>query len=269
MKRERLYRTTGLILHRKEFGEADFLLTVFSPHLGRQRLVAKGARKPTSRKAGHVEPFNHVHLLLARGRELDVVSQVETLESFRPLREDLERVSLAYYLAEFIGNFVEEGDENPALFDLSLATLARLCEARDAALSVRYFELRALGLLGYQPQLHFCVACQTRLEAVVNYFDPEAGGVLCPPHGEAVRRAQPLALATFKVLRYMQTHPWGDVATLRITPATHRDLENVLLRYIVHLLERRLKSVDFIRRLRREAGTTETVGNAPPATGSR
>jgi DNA repair protein RecO (recombination protein O) len=253
MERERLYRTDGLILHRTDFGEADRLLTVFSPHLGRLRLLAKGARKVTSRKAGHVEPFTYVHLLVARGRNLDIVSQVETLEAFRLLREDLERTSQAYYLAELVSSFVEEGDENPLLFDLTLSTLARLCEARDRLLAMRFFELRSLGLVGYQPQLHFCVECRRQLEPVTNYFHPASGGILCPRHGEALRKAEPLALPTLKVLRYMQTHPWDQVAVLRLKPDTHLDVEAVLQRYIVYLLERRLKSVDFIYRLRREA----------------
>ncbi len=77
MNRERLYQTDGIILHRTDFGEADRLLTVFTPRLGRLRLLAKGARKLTSRKAGHIELFTYVHLLVARGRNLDIVSQVE------------------------------------------------------------------------------------------------------------------------------------------------------------------------------------------------
>jgi DNA repair protein RecO (recombination protein O) len=253
MDRERLYRTDGLILHRTDFGEADRLLTVFTPRLGRLRLLAKGARKPTSRKAGHVEPLTYVHLLVARGRGLDIVSQVETLESFRPLREDLERTSQAYYLAELINSFIEEGDENLPLFDLALATLARLCETRDRMLALRFFELRCLGLVGYQPQVHFCVECQVQLEPVTNYFYPSAGGVLCPRHGEGIKAAEPLAMPTFKVLRYMQTHPWDEVTALRLKPETHLDLEAVLQRYIVFILERRLKSVEFIHRLRRDA----------------
>lgn len=257
MDRERLFRTDGLILHRTDFGEADRLLTVFTPNFGRLRLLAKGARKPTSRKAGHVEPFTYVHLQVARGRNLDIVSQVETLETFRVLREDLERTSQAYYLAELINRFIEEGDENRPLFDLALSTLARICEARDRMLTLRFFELRCLGLVGYQPQLHFCVECQTQLEPVTNFFYPPSGGVLCPRHGEAVRGAEPLALPTFKVLRFMQTHPWDEVESLRIKPETHLDLEAILQGYIIYLLERRLKSVEFIHRLRHEAQVVE------------
>jgi DNA repair protein RecO (recombination protein O) len=253
MERERLYRTEALILHRTDFGEADRLLNVYTPRLGRLRLLAKGVRKPSSRKAGHVEPFTHVNLLVARSKTLDIVSQAEIVEPFRRLHEQLERASLAYYVAELITGFTEEHDENAPLFDLIHATLARLCDVRDPLLALRYFELRALGLLGYQPQLHFCVACQAPLEPVTNYFDPGAGGVLCPRHGEGVRTALPLALPTFKVLRYMQTQPWDKVAGFQLKPETHLDVEAVLQRFIVHVLERRLKSVEFIHRLRREA----------------
>ena len=253
MDRGRLYRTEGLILHRTDFGEADRLLAVYTPRYGLLRLLAKGARKPTSRKAGHVEPFTCVSLLVARGRNLDIVSQVEMLEPFRRLRENLELASLSYYVAELITGFTEEGDSNPPLFDLTVATLSRLCEARDPTLALRFFELRALGLLGYQPQLFLCITCQAQLEPVANYFYPAAGGVLCPRHGEGFPDAVPLALPTFKVLRYMQTHPWDQVGALRIRPETHLDLESVLQSFIVYQLERRLRSVDFIHRLRREA----------------
>jgi DNA repair protein RecO (recombination protein O) len=256
MDRERLYRTEALILHRSDFGEADRLLNVFTPQHGRLRLLAKGVRRLTSRKAGHVEPFTHVNLLVARGQTLDIVSQAEIVEPFRPLHENLELASLAYYVAELIAGFTEERDENAPLFDLALATFSRLCEAREPALVLRFFEMRALGLLGYQPQLYFCVACQAQLEPVINYFDPASGGMLCPRHGESVKSASPLVLPTFKVLRYMQTQPWEQVATLRLKPETQLDLESVLQRFIVYVLERRLKSVEFIHRLRRESRGT-------------
>jgi DNA repair protein RecO (recombination protein O) len=251
--RERLYRTKGLILHYRDFGEADRLLIVFSPHLGQLRLLAKGARKITSRKAGHLEPLTYVSMLVARGQSLDIVSQVETLEAFGRLREDLDNVSLAYYVAEFVSRFTEEGDENPEFFQLTLETLRRLEEeSTDRQLVLRFFELRALGSLGYQPQLFFCVSCQKQLEPVVNYFIPEAGGMVCPEHGEGVAEAVAVSLPALKVLRFMQTRPWDQVAAVRLRSSTHAEVEALLQRFIVYLLERHIKSLDFVHRLRRE-----------------
>lgn len=262
MERERLYRTEALILHRADFGEADRLLHVLTPRLGRLRLLAKGVRKLSSRKAGHVELFTHASLLVARGSTFDIVSQAEVLEPFRQLHEDLERASMAYYVGELVIRFTEEQDENTPLFYLTLNMFERLCTARDPLLALRFFELHILELTGYRPQLCFCVACQRRLEPVLNYFSPPLGGVLCPRHKGQVERMTPLTLPTFKVLRYMQTEPWERVATLRLNSEIHMELESHLQDFIVHVLERQLKSVEFIHRLRRELHRN-TLGHHP------
>ncbi|RMF05466.1 MAG: DNA repair protein RecO [Chloroflexi bacterium] len=250
--RERLYRTDALILRRSDFGEADRLLTVMTPEYGKLRLLAKGVRKTTSRKAGHVELFMLTNMLVARGRTFDIVSQAEIVEAYRPLREDLDKTSHAYYLAELVDRFVEEHDPNVPLFELLALSLARLGHADDPFLVLRFFELHLLSLTGYQPQLHFCVVCQEALEPVDNnYFHLPDGGALCPTHGQTRPTAQILPLVVLKVLRYLQTEPWENVAGLQLNPATRRHVESLLLEYITFVLERRLKSVDFLHKLRR------------------
>jgi DNA repair protein RecO (recombination protein O) len=249
---ERLYRTDAIILRRSDFGEADRLLTVFSQAHGKLRLLAKGVRKTTSRKAGHVELFMLTNMLVARGRNFDIVSQAEIVETYRALREDLDKTSQAYYLAELIERFTEEHDPNAPLFELLALTLVHLSHTDDPFIVMRYFELHLLSLTGYQPQLHFCVVCQEALEPVENnYFHFGDGGVLCPAHGEIRSQAEVIPLAVLKVLRYLQTQPWEKVANLQLNPATRQHVESLLLGYITFVLERQLKSVDFLRKLRR------------------
>jgi DNA repair protein RecO (recombination protein O) len=250
VSRERLYRTEAIILKRSDFGEADRLLTFFTPHRGKLRAVAKGARKPGSRKSGHLELFSHSRLLLARGRNLDIVTQAETVEPFLPLREDLLRTTYAYYAAELTDRFSGDEDENRAVFDLLLAVFGWLSEARDLALVARFFELRLLSLVGYQPQLFQCLNCQTQIEPVINFFHPAEGGVLCPRCGEGRSEAVPLSLNTLKVLRFLQTRDYNTIQLLRVRPSLHAELEAVMLRYITYFLERNLKSVDFLQHLR-------------------
>lgn len=253
MTNERLYRTDAIILRRSDFGEADRLLTVLTPARGKVRLLAKGVRKTTSRKAGHVELFMLTDMLVAHGRTWDIISQAEVVEAYRDLREDLDKTSHAYYLAELVDRFSEEHDPNQPLFELLALTLARLSHLDDPYLNLRYFELHLLSLTGFQPQLHFCVAGEEPIQAVENnYFHFVDGGVLCPTHGQARPNAEPLPLAVLKVLRYLQTEPWEQVAKLQLSPATRQQVERLLLGYLTFVLERRLKSVDFIRRLRRE-----------------
>jgi DNA repair protein RecO (recombination protein O) len=235
MTNERLYRTDAIILRRADFGEADRLLTVFTPDRGKLRLLAKGVRKTTSRKAGHVELFMLTQMLVAQGRTWDIISQAEIVQAYRGLRDDLDKTGHAYYLAELIDRFTEEHDPNQPVFELLALTLAHL----------------VLNLTGFQPQLYYCVACQEALEAVENnYFHFIDGGVLCPTHGQLRPNAELLPLAVLKVLRFLQSEPWERVAQLHLTPKTRSQVETLLLTYITSLLERQLKSVEFLKKLR-------------------
>ncbi len=253
-RRQRLYRVDGIILRRSDMGEADRLLTVFTAERGKLRLLAKGVRKVLSRKAGHVELFTHSTLLVAKGRTWDIVTQAETIEAYRPLRHDLLRTTYAYYIAELVDRFMEEEDESRPVFDLTRETLSRLCEADDPYLVVRFFELRLLSLAGYQPQLFVCVRCRASLEPVMNYFSLEDGGVLCPRCGEGNAKAQPLSVNVLKVLRFIQTREYDLVRRLNLRPELRTEVERLLYRYIVYVLERNLQSVDFLWTLRRQMG---------------
>lgn len=252
MSRERVYRTEAIILKRGDFGEADRLLTFFTPYLGKLRAVAKGARKPGSRKAGHLELFSHTRLLLAQGRNLDIITQAETVEPHLPLRQDLLRATYAYYVAELVDCFLGDEDENRRVFDLLLAAFGWLGQADDLALAARFFEMRLLALVGYQPQFFQCVSCQTKIEPVINFFHPGEGGVLCPRCGEGRPETLALSLNALKVLRFLQTHDYDTCRLLRVRPPLHAELETVMLRYLTYLLERDLKSVDFLHHLRRQ-----------------
>lgn len=253
MPRERVYRTRAIILKRRDQGEADRVLTVFTPGLGKRTYIARGVRKPASRKAGHLEPFTHVALLVAKARSWDVVTQVETVTSFQGLREDLERAAYAYYVAELVDAFTEEEDSHPPLFDLLLRTLGYLQETEHLSITARWFELRLLHLSGYQPQLFHCVECGDELEPLTNYFSLARGGMLCPRHGEGRKEAEPLDLNTFKVLRYLQSRPFSLVSQLSLSSDRLRLVEKTLAAYIRYVLERKLKTPGFIKLLGSQA----------------
>jgi DNA repair protein RecO (recombination protein O) len=250
--RERVYRIEAIVLRRSDFGEADRLLTVFTPDRGKLKLVAKGARKPTSRKSGHVELFSLGQLLVAVGRELDIVTQAETVEPFLPVREDLLRTTYAYYLAELTDAFTAEHDENRPVFDLLKEALAWLCTAADLPLLARYYELHLLGLVGYQPQLFVCGGCKGLLEPADSYLSAAEGGVFCQGCGRDRPGARALSLNALKVLRFLQTREWATCALLRLSRSSHVEVEQTMEHYITYHLERGLKSPGFIDRLRRQ-----------------
>jgi len=168
-RRQRLYRVSAIVLRRRDQGEADRLLTVLTRDRGKLTLLAKGVRRTASRKAGHIEPFTYVELLIAKGKSLDLVTQAETVEAHRRLREDLWRSSLAYYVAELTDAFIQDEDPHELLFDLVLETLGRLDRSENLPLAIRYCELHLLALAGYQPQLFRCVQCNELLKPEVNF----------------------------------------------------------------------------------------------------
>jgi DNA repair protein RecO (recombination protein O) len=250
---DRLYRVEAIVIRRRDWDEADRLLTLYTREHGKIQAVAKGARKPTSRKAGHVELFTRARLLIARTRSIDIVTQAETLDAFGPLRSSLEASTLAHYFSELLDRFTGDAETDPDLFDLLNLGLAWLCEADDHRLVARYYEIRLLDLAGFRPDLHHCPSCEERLEPVDSYFSPARGGVVCPKCGRGIREAFPLSLRAFKVLRYAQTRDWDHFRRLRLSAELHIEVEQALYRYLLFVLERNLKSVEFLRQLRREA----------------
>jgi DNA repair protein RecO (recombination protein O) len=251
--RERVYRTEAIVLRHSDFGEADRLLTVMTPYLGKLRLLAKGVRRPRSRKAGHLETFTRTQLLVARGRNLDIITQAQTLEPYLALRRDLWRTSHAYYAGELIDRFSEEDAENEPVYRLFSDALGWICKSPNLPLTLRYLELQVLNLVGYRPQLFNCLHCNAPLEPIVNYFSPQEGGILCPRCGEGTRGARPIGLGALKVLRYLQTREYRACEGLQLQPSTMDEVERALQDYLLYILERQFKSIEFLNLLR--AGT--------------
>lgn len=246
MENEKLYRTEAVVLRRTNIGEADRIMTVFTPTRGKLRVVAKGVRRTHSRLSGHVELFNQCNLMIATGRNLDIVTQSETIEAFRQLRADSNRLNYALYAAELLDGLTEEGQENYPLYKLLIETLTALNAGADPAVTLRAYELHALGFLGYRPQLENCARCNAELQPVLNYFSPEMGGVLCHNCGQIERRSSELSVNALKVMRYLQRNPFATGPRLRLEPELRRELEIVMRNYTRYLLERDLKSIELI-----------------------
>jgi DNA repair protein RecO (recombination protein O) len=249
---ERTFRSNAIIMRRQDFGEADRLLTIFTPEYGKMRVIAKGARKPAGRKTGHVELLTRAAMLIGYGREIHVLQQAELIEPFMPLREDLERGAYATYVAELADHFSEFEEQNVSLYKLLNATLGYLSEETvDLRLTARFYELHLLSLVGFQPSLFQCAVGQEDIEPQDQFFSLSDGGLVCPNHVKASSQVIPITLTALKTLRYLQTRDYDVVRKLRLDSVMQLEIERMLQNYIVHLLEHRLKSVEFIRRLRR------------------
>ena len=234
-------------------GEADRLLTLYTREHGKLKAIGKGARKPRSRKTGHIELFMRSQFMLAQGRNLDIVTQVETVEPYRAIRSDLVRTTYAAYAVELLDNFTPEAEKHTGVYQLLSEALYWFGETDNLLLAARHYELRLLSLVGFQPQLFYCVVSGELIEHEDQYFSAAEGGLIKREHRQRDRRARPISAAAVKVLRFLQTRPWDAVQNLQLRRDLHQEIEMVMHFYLQFLLEKGFKSADFLYRLRREA----------------
>lgn len=252
MPRPRTYRTPAIILKRRDIGEADRLVTLLTPFHGKVDAVAKGARRPGSTRAGHVELFTRADVLIAKGRDLDILTQAELVQPYLGLHENLTRGAYANYVVELMDRFTYSGDvDYEPLFKLLDTTLARLCDDEDLRRVVRYYELHLLDHVGFRPELQECVITREPILPMDQFFSFYEGGVVSPEAAQQGVNSVPLSLHMLKLLRHLQRSTYKQVASLRITDALHTDTERLMLQYIRYVLESRVQSVEFIQHLRR------------------
>jgi DNA repair protein RecO (recombination protein O) len=255
MSDPREYKTEAVVIKKTKLGEADTILTFFTPRLGKIQGFARSLRKPKSKLAGHLELLTHSQVSFARGRNIDTITGSQTINGFLPIRNDLWLTSCGVYVAELVNQFTAEREENRAVFDLLLETLGRLGAENDNELLLRYFEVHLLESAGYRPQLRQCLACHRSLEPATNYFSPSAGGLLCPDCAGEQPLAGPLSLNAQKVLRLLQTSAYfAEVRRVRIDAALAREVDETLRGYLRHLLEREVRSVAWLDDLRAMTG---------------
>jgi DNA repair protein RecO (recombination protein O) len=262
-KPPRVYQTAAIVLRQRRLGDADKVVTLYSANLGKIDIVAKGVRRTTSKLAGHVEPLNHGSFLLAHGRNLDVLTQAQTIEAFQPLHEDLDRLSRALYALELIERCTEERAENFVIYRLLLDTLRRISsDEGDIDLAIRFLEMALLDQLGYRPELERCIMCGTQIEPASAVWAPGVGGVLCSdcrPVDTSVRSLSPNGL---KILRLLQKGDVRSVMTLQLDHDLMFELEAALREAFHYALDRDIKSAQFIDAVRRPRPVARAPGTA-------
>jgi DNA repair protein RecO (recombination protein O) len=229
MREQHSFRVEAVVLRHSNWGEADRLLVLYTREKGKLQAVAKGARKMHSRKAGHVEPFMHVTLQLAKARGPQIVTDAETLDAYQPLREDLLRTGYASYIIELLDKFsYEDESDNPLIF----------------------YEIRLLDSLGFRPQLFNCVNCQSEIKPEHQFFSPAQGGVLCPRCGTGLKGVWSVSEAALKYLRHLQRSSYTLSERARPDSSIQKEMETLMQAYFTYLLERELNSPGFIQRVR-------------------
>ena len=232
------------------------MVTLYTRETGKLKAVVRGARKPTSRMVGHLEPLNLMHLSLATSRPggIDTVTQAQILDSHALLKADLDGISRGIYILELADGFGAEGSQNTELYNLLLDTLSSFHGDSDSELILRYFELHLLKCSGFMPELYHCVDCRRVLEAGRHRFSPELGGTLCPDCTPSGPRIMRLSVPALKVLRFIDRAGSPDLSHLRIDQVLQQELKDVLTATLKYWLDREIRSKRFMEHLEHSAG---------------
>lgn len=262
-RREQLYRTEAMVIGRLDFAETDRIFTLYTPKHGKLRAIAKGVRRPMSRMAPHLELYCRSRLMLAKGRELDVVTSAETVEAHWGLRSDLDGFGFASYLAELLSQLTQDRQENEAVYQLLVNSIRLLAEGADGFAVARHYELALLSMLGFRPEIYHCVVCERALEAEPNAFSIGLGGMLCLNCRAADPSAQPLSVNAQKYIRLLDRSGIGAAMALTPDPETAGEIERALGTFARHHAERDARSLSVLRSLREWQPDYNARGSLP------
>ena len=237
-----IVKTHAIVLATRNLGEADKLVTFFTQRQGKIKGTAKGARRVKSRFGGSLEPFTYCQVILFQKTRdsLYRIQQADILNSFRELREDLERILWASRVTALTSVMTPEGEANPALFNALLETFTTLQE-QDKELATRLFEIRLLQYTGYQPRLDTerCLRCQVKLDPQTIFFSPIHGGIICKNcSGREKVLVSAVTRGTVAFIRQAFKMSPRVASRLKATPAMKNELKNLLEAYFDHLLDR-------------------------------
>ncbi len=251
----RTYRCEALTLRKSPIGEADVVVTMFTKDRGKLRAVAKGARRTSSKMLGHLEPMTQIRLSLARGRNLDYITQVQVINMFADLKNNLEAITKGLYLAELVDGFGSEASSNQPLYQLVVETLESIGQESESEWPLRYFELQLLQFSGLMPELYQCVECRQPLSAGSHKFSTALGGTLCLNCQPAEAQTWTLSLRALKVLRLLHRGPLPTIMALQADSTLAHELKSVLGGTVRYWLDKEIRSNSFLEQLGRESKT--------------
>jgi DNA repair protein RecO (recombination protein O) len=167
------YKVEATVLSRKNFGEADKIISIFTKYLGKKTVIAKGIRKISSKRAAHLELFTHISAFLHKGKSMDLVTEVVTLQAFTNIRKSLERITYACIALELVDKMTAENQEsqevfsllNNFLFTLNLPNIKR----HEAIIKLNDFKknlMVKLGFIDYKTNLN-SQALDSKIEEII------------------------------------------------------------------------------------------------------
>jgi len=229
-----LCKIKGINLKSVKVGEADKIITIFSGEEGRISAIGKGARRPGSKFGGRLEPFAYNDYLLADGKSLYIISQVETIDNFRKLREDQGMLSAAFFVTRLLNLSTEEGQKNPALFDLTIEVFKLIKNGCDPQTSKLIFEILLMDVEGFFPNIAGCVKCKKQVKKEPEHvtFSVRYGGLYCSSCASLEPGGVLIPYSLVKLMKRIKNGSEEELMKLKVEKPDLEKLNCALLPYI-------------------------------------
>ncbi len=248
-----LFNTEAIVLRSINYGESDRIVTFFTKDFGKIKGIAKGARKSRKRFQNALNLFTHIRLILfeREGMSLVRADGCDIICAFPKIREDLKKIFYANYFVELINEMSGEHERNPDAFDLLLFALRELENTEPKEEYMRIFEIRALSLFGYRPNIKRCNVCKKDLEDLKDitsfFFSKERGGVVCGECFKGYSDPIPISLGTLRAIEKVSEMSLTSIQRIKFTPQTLIEAGDILPKFIEYQLGKDLKSLKVLR----------------------
>jgi DNA repair protein RecO (recombination protein O) len=249
-------KTEAIVLRAIDYGETNRIVTLLTRDYGKLSVMAGGAKKPRSRLTAAAQPFTHSYWLLYGGKGMLRASQAEVIDSFRSIREDLNKTAYCAYLMELTERFTEEKEPSEGLFFLILSLMRQLSAGKDAEILARIFEMKMLRLAGIEPDLSHCAHCRQPVESAVRFSIRQAGP-LCSLCHETDPKAVWMKPAVLKLMRLFQTIEIGRIGTISVQADVRRQLASIIRQYYDEYTGVTFKSRYFLEQMERDPLQTD------------
>lgn len=247
-----VYKAEGIVLRRRNLGEADRALTLLTREWGKLSARAKAVRRTSSRLSGRLEPFTHGRFLLARGRVLDVVAQVEVVENFTALRQDLDRMAYASLVAELADRLLAEREPHPEVFELVVRAQSAIVSG-DPAIAAAWYALHPFGALGYLPATDRCAACGRALSERPRW-SARLGGLVCGLCAHEDPEAEEIGGEAVGAIRFLLRSRVQEIGRLRVSARGRGQVARAVAAYAENRIEGPLRAIRVLRSLGADGG---------------
>lgn len=161
------FTSEGFILGRRDFGEADRIIDIYSKGHGKISVIAKGVRRPASKKRGHLEIFGKIKFQVVNGKGMGIITEAETIDDYKEIKTSMKKISLAYYFMEVISKALEKDEPNPEIYGLICKYMDKLKVTKALKYNREKFVEELLKILGYWPKDKDLLFPDEKLEEVL------------------------------------------------------------------------------------------------------